>query len=110
MATKSPGRPTKSQPSSPAAIRLISAPRQGCGGEDGCAGRNSDSLVLAGSALLLLGERSGVWQVAATCFLIGLGMGLTASPMLIAAQSGVGWAERGLVTGTNIFLRVCHEC
>jgi EmrB/QacA subfamily drug resistance transporter len=63
-------------------------------------------LVLAGSALLLLlGERSGVWQVAVTCFLIGLGMGLTASPTLIAAQSSVGWAERGLVTGTNIFLR-----
>jgi hypothetical protein len=31
-------------------------------------------LLLAGSALLLLGERSGVWQVAATWFLIGLGM------------------------------------
>jgi EmrB/QacA subfamily drug resistance transporter len=62
--------------------------------------------LLAGSALLLLLDRdSGVWQVAATCFVIGLGMGLTASPTLIAAQSSVGWAQRGVVTGNNIFLR-----
>jgi EmrB/QacA subfamily drug resistance transporter len=63
-------------------------------------------LVLGGSLLLLLlDERSPVWQVALTCFVIGLGMGLVASPTLIAAQSSVGWAERGLVTGNNIFLR-----
>jgi EmrB/QacA subfamily drug resistance transporter len=62
--------------------------------------------VLAGSALLLLlGPDSSVWQVAATCFLIGLGMGLTASPTVIAAQSSVGWAERGMVTANNLFLR-----
>ena len=36
---------------------------------------------------------------------IGLGMGLTAAPTLIAAQSSVGWAERGVVTANNIFLR-----
>jgi len=62
--------------------------------------------VLAGSALLLLLDQgSAVWQVGATCFLIGLGMGLTASPTLIAAQSSVGWAERGVVTANNLFLR-----
>ncbi len=43
--------------------------------------------------------------MAAFCLVIGLGMGLTASPTLIAAQSSVGWAERGVVTGSNIFLR-----
>jgi hypothetical protein len=32
-------------------------------------------------------------------------MGLTAAPTLIAAQSSVGWAERGVVTANNIFLR-----
>jgi EmrB/QacA subfamily drug resistance transporter len=62
--------------------------------------------VLAGSALLLLlGPDSSVWQVAAICFLIGLGLGLTASPTLIAAQSSVGWAERGVVTANYLFLR-----
>jgi hypothetical protein len=32
-------------------------------------------------------------------------MGLTAAPTLIAAQSSVGWGERGMVTANNIFLR-----
>lgn len=64
------------------------------------------ALVLFGSALLLLlGEGSSVWAVGAYCLVIGLGMGLTAAPTLIAAQSSVGWSERGVVTANNIFLR-----
>jgi multidrug resistance protein len=64
------------------------------------------SLVLIGSALtLLLGAHSSVVEVGAFCLVIGLGMGLTASPTLIAAQSSVGWSERGVVTANNIFLR-----
>jgi EmrB/QacA subfamily drug resistance transporter len=64
------------------------------------------SLVLVGSGLLLLlGRDSSVLVVAAYCLIIGLGMGLTASPTLIAGQSSVGWAERGVVTASNIFLR-----
>ena len=43
--------------------------------------------------------------VAVTCFVIGLGMGLVATPSLIAAQASVGWAERGVATGTNMFAR-----
>ncbi|GIM88606.1 MFS transporter [Paractinoplanes toevensis] len=64
------------------------------------------SLVVVGCALLLLlGGTSPVWEVALFCLVIGLGMGLTASPTLIAAQSSVGWSERGVVTASNIFLR-----
>ncbi|MGX6607544.1 MDR family MFS transporter [Micromonosporaceae bacterium Da 78-11] len=64
------------------------------------------SLVLVGSALLLLlGRDSSVFSVGAYCLVIGLGMGLTAAPTLIAAQSSVGWSERGVVTANNIFLR-----
>jgi Na+/melibiose symporter-like transporter len=63
-------------------------------------------LALTGSIpLLLLGRDSSVFAVAACGLVIGLGMGLTASPTLIAAQSSVGWAERGVVTASNIFLR-----
>ena len=36
---------------------------------------------------------------------VGLGLGLATSPTLIAAQSSVDWAERGVVTGTNMFAR-----
>ena len=64
------------------------------------------SITVAGTALLLLfGEHTSVWQVAATCLVIGAGMGLTVSPTLISAQSSVGWQERGVVTANNLFLR-----
>jgi EmrB/QacA subfamily drug resistance transporter len=64
------------------------------------------TLAIAGALLTVrLTAASAVWQVGACCFLIGLGMGLIASPSLIAAQSSVGWAERGVVTGTNMFAR-----
>jgi EmrB/QacA subfamily drug resistance transporter len=64
------------------------------------------SLVVVGTALLLLlGRNSAVAAVGAFCLVIGLGMGLTAAPTLIAAQSSVGWDERGVVTASNIFLR-----
>ncbi|WP_338104898.1 MDR family MFS transporter [Modestobacter muralis] len=62
-------------------------------------------VVAAASLLLLLDETSSVLQVGATCFAIGLGMGITAAPTLIAAQTVVGWQQRGVVTGTNMFFR-----
>jgi EmrB/QacA subfamily drug resistance transporter len=64
------------------------------------------SLVVIGAALMLtLDAQSSVLAVGAFCLVIGLGMGLTAAPTLIAAQSSVGWDERGVVTANNIFLR-----
>jgi EmrB/QacA subfamily drug resistance transporter len=64
------------------------------------------AVVVLGSAfLLLLDESSSVYQVGATSFVIGLGMGFTAAPTLIAAQTAVQWQQRGVVTGTNMFFR-----
>jgi MFS family permease len=62
--------------------------------------------VIAGASVLAAtAHRPNVAVVAAVCFVIGGGMGLLAVPTLIAAQSSVGWAERGVVTGTNMFAR-----
>ena len=36
---------------------------------------------------------------------MGLGMGFTAAPTLIAAQTAVQWQQRGVVTGSNMFFR-----
>ena len=64
------------------------------------------AVVMIGAGLLtLLSSGSSVWQVAATCFVMGLGMGLVVSPTLISAQSSVEWERRGVVTGTNMFAR-----
>jgi MFS family permease len=64
------------------------------------------ALVVAGTAALaLLARTPSVAAVATCCFVIGMGMGLTASPSVIAAQASVEWHERGVATGTNMFAR-----
>jgi EmrB/QacA subfamily drug resistance transporter len=62
-------------------------------------------VVVGAAALALFAHTPSVLAVAVTCFVIGLGMGLVATPSLIAAQASVGWAERGVATGTNMFAR-----
>lgn len=64
------------------------------------------SLAAVGAAsMLLIDAQSPLWQVAASCFLIGSGMGLVATPTLIAAQTSAEWSERGVVTSANMFAR-----
>jgi MFS family permease len=46
-----------------------------------------------------------VVAAALSCFVIGMGMGLVATPSIIAAQASVEWHERGVATGTNMFAR-----
>jgi EmrB/QacA subfamily drug resistance transporter len=62
--------------------------------------------VIAG-ALVLATTAHGpnLVVVAVSCFITGLGMGLVATPSLIASQSSVEWNERGVVTGANLFSR-----
>ncbi|WP_081802308.1 MFS transporter [Actinotalea ferrariae] len=62
-------------------------------------------LATAATALAVTSRTASVLVVAACCFAMGLGLGLVASPSLIAAQSSVGWGERGVVTGANMFSR-----
>jgi EmrB/QacA subfamily drug resistance transporter len=64
------------------------------------------ALVVVGTGTLaVLSQHPSVAVVAATCFVTGLGLGLVASPSLIAAQASVEWHERGVATGTNMFAR-----
>ncbi|MGI8415047.1 MAG: MDR family MFS transporter [Nakamurella sp.] len=62
-------------------------------------------VVVGAGLLLMLSASSSIWQVAGICFVVGLGLGLIASPTLIAAQSEVDWQRRGVVTGANVFAR-----
>jgi len=64
------------------------------------------SLVVGGAAgLVAMVHRPNVVMVAVLCFVIGCGLGLSALPSLIAAQSSVEWDERGVVTGGHMFAR-----
>ncbi|WP_459546526.1 MDR family MFS transporter [Nocardia sp. X0981] len=65
----------------------------------------SVTVVLGALGTLFIGPESAVGQIAATCFVIGLGLGLVASPTLIAAQTSATWNERGVVTSANMFAR-----
>jgi MFS family permease len=62
-------------------------------------------LIAAFAAGTALSASSTILAVAGVCFLAGIGLGLVASPTMVAVQSSVGWAERGLVTGTAMFSR-----
>ncbi|SKC53858.1 MDR family MFS transporter [Okibacterium fritillariae] len=62
--------------------------------------------AVAGAAVLVaFAGAPNLIVTAIGCFVVGLGLGLVATPSLIAAQSSVPWNERGVVTGTNMFAR-----
>src|SRR5690606_3550333 len=64
------------------------------------------SVALVGTGLLDVAARgSSVVARAAACFVSGLGMGLVATPTLIAAQASADFSTRGVVTGANMFAR-----
>ena len=64
------------------------------------------AVTVAGAATLAVTSRTpSVALVATSCFVMGLGLGFVAAPSLIAAQASVGWGDRGVVTGANMFAR-----
>jgi MFS family permease len=64
------------------------------------------ALVVVGTGTLAaLAHTPAVLTVAVACFVTGMGLGLVATPSLIAAQASVPWNERGVATGTNMFAR-----
>jgi EmrB/QacA subfamily drug resistance transporter len=61
--------------------------------------------VLAAAALAVTSTTPSVAAVAASCFVMGMGLGFVAAPSMVAAQASVGWSDRGVVTGANMFAR-----
>jgi EmrB/QacA subfamily drug resistance transporter len=63
-------------------------------------------LLTIGFALLLtITPDSGLWAPAAISFVTGLGFGFYSVVIILAAQSSVGWQNRGVVTSANQFAR-----
>jgi EmrB/QacA subfamily drug resistance transporter len=62
--------------------------------------------LVTGSGILVSLDRTSTLPLAvAAAAILGLGMGLSIFPVLVAAQSAVGWARRGIVTGVVDFAR-----
>ncbi|HUZ86913.1 MAG TPA: MDR family MFS transporter [Candidatus Baltobacterales bacterium] len=67
-------------------------------------------LAFAGSVALVAGAlmiatASSVQLVVAASAVLGFGMGMMQTPLLVTVQSSVGWAERGATTALNQFAR-----
>jgi MFS family permease len=65
-------------------------------------------VIAVGGCLLLalfVGAGSGVWRVAVASFVLGVGLGFASVSTVVAVQSVVGWGRRGVVTGSNMFIR-----
>jgi EmrB/QacA subfamily drug resistance transporter len=64
------------------------------------------AVALVGTfGMVLLGVGSTLLSAVAAGFLISIGLGWCASPTIIAVQSSVAWARRGVVTATNMYAR-----
>jgi EmrB/QacA subfamily drug resistance transporter len=61
--------------------------------------------VLGVALLLTLPISGGFAQAAALSFVVGAGLGLCTTPLLVAVQSAVVWARRGVATATTMFMR-----
>ena len=61
--------------------------------------------VVAGIIFSLTTPDSPLWQPVLGSAVMGAGMGLITSPLIVGLQSTVGWAQRGVVTGGAMFSR-----
>jgi EmrB/QacA subfamily drug resistance transporter len=62
-------------------------------------------IFLASAGFLLMPDPQPVWGVVLDQVTLGAGFGLLSTPLLVGVQSVVGWKQRGVVTGANIFSR-----
>jgi MFS family permease len=61
--------------------------------------------VASGVIFVLVPAQAHVWQPVLGSAVMGAGLGLIMSPLIVGLQSTVGWGERGVVTGGVMFSR-----
>ena len=52
---------------------------------------------------------SGIFWAATGSLVMGVGMGACNTAFLVSIQASVGWSERGVATGANMFMRVIGQ-
>jgi EmrB/QacA subfamily drug resistance transporter len=64
------------------------------------------AIAVAGALVLdTVDADSSLWHLAGACFVMGIGFGFVASPGVVAAQTAVAWARRGVATSATMFSR-----
>ncbi len=64
------------------------------------------NLVAGAIFLVTLQPAKGPLWAAAGTFLVGVGMGLTATTFIVSIQSSVDWTMRGAATASHMFMRI----
>lgn len=67
------------------------------------------ALVAGSLVLLTLDAASTPLRAATASFLIGIAMGFCNTTFLVAIQAAVGWGERGIGTGSQMFMRMIGQ-
>ncbi|HEX3864542.1 MAG TPA: MDR family MFS transporter [Stellaceae bacterium] len=67
------------------------------------------ALVAASLVLLTLDPTSSPLHAATGPFLVGIGMGFGNTTFLVAIQASVSWNERGIGTGSQMFMRMIGQ-
>lgn len=62
-------------------------------------------VLLAVAGFVFMPHPASTWMVVADTALMGAGFGFLSTPLLVGVQSVVGWEQRGVVTGGNMFSR-----
>lgn len=63
--------------------------------------------TVASSAIFVtFTPQSRIWWAGADSFLMGMGLGLMSTALIVAVQAAVDWNRRGVVTGANMFTRM----
>jgi EmrB/QacA subfamily drug resistance transporter len=61
--------------------------------------------VVSGVIFLAIGPTASPWLAVLGSLVMGSGLGLLSTPLIVGIQSAVGWGRRGVVTGSNMFAR-----
>ena len=61
--------------------------------------------IASGVVFTLMGDHAQLWQPIVGSALMGAGMGLIVSPLIVGLQNTVGWSQRGTITGGAMFAR-----
>lgn len=61
--------------------------------------------LVAAIGFSALSAQASVWQPVVCAGIMGVGMGLTFSPLMVGLQNTVGWSQRGTLTGGLMYTR-----